>query len=469
MENLPLAKAFRCIAIASMLLGAQTWAAPSTGAASLAWPLVILASPFIIVQDLIYGSDEGARKEADTKADAILAAHNEQIPVKGLYTKSLDISDALNGMLIDRRLPFIEINSAGSAWLLGQAINPQPLIDKAEQYPYIRLSLGSSVSPDCVNWASKTKEITASPPVAPGTCLLISFTDELKSDLQLDVNSSLIQKRELRWELTDRINGRTLLSVPFWNNQVTGRPLRAFAYYQDESSFNSFGRVIKKLDPQSLNLRADGRPFLLNRMSKPAPNEYLRPKRLVQGQFRESKVLRSSGTFTEKETTWEEVYERALSINSPTVMNDVLVFDPKSYAVGQACAFPSVVGSCRSAWNFATSVGLVSARESGSNEPPISNSRDMANAGQGLRLEIAIRNYEGHLVWFGDIVAPSYPDSFQECVDGKYLCLFYPKQAITTEDELIFNGSLVAAVGYGQRAPYELTVPLSKLLVISQP
>lgn len=204
-------------------------------------------------------------------------------------------------------------------------------------------------------------------------------------------------------------------------------------------------------------------------MSKPATNESLRPKALAQGQFREATIQWSRVTATEERTTWQEAYEQALSSGSPTIMNEVLVFDPKSYSVGQACAFPSVVGSCRSAWNFATSVGLISARESGSNQPRNSQPAETNEALHGLHLEIAIRDYYGKLVWFGDIVVPSYPDSYQGCADGKYLCLFYPKDVMTTGEELVFRGSLVAAVGYGQRAPYELTVPLSKLLSISQP
>lgn len=144
-------------------------AAPDPGIGSLLWPFVIIASPFIVVHDLIYGSDEGARKEADAKADAIFEGHNQQIPVKGLYTTSLNLTYSLEGMLVESRLPFIEISSTGSAWLLRKAINPEPLIAKAQEYPYMRLSLGAEGLPNCVTWKTEIKKLTASPPVAPGT------------------------------------------------------------------------------------------------------------------------------------------------------------------------------------------------------------------------------------------------------------------------------------------------------------
>lgn len=444
-------------------------AAPDPGIGSLLWPLVIIASPFIVVHDLIYGTDDGARSEADAKANAIFATNDEQIPVKGLYTASLDLTSSIKGMLVESRLPFIEVSTVGSAWLLRQAMNPQPLVAQAQNFPYMRLSLGEKNQPNCFAWASASKEFTAAPPVSPSTCLLVTFTSELQSDLQLDVDTTLVSKRELRWVLIDRINNRTLLSVPFWNTQSDGQPLQAFALYQSASDNNSFSRIIKKLNPKAISVRTDGRPFVLNRMLEPTANESLLPRALVQGRFRESKLTWGLVGAADKQATWEKGYSQGVSSGSPTIMNDELVFDPKSSTVGRACAFPPGEDRCRLAWKFATNLGLISTSESASNQAPIYKTPKTNEEKRDMRLNLAIRTYHGQLFWLGEIGVQSYPDSYQVCTDGQYLCLFYPSQAITTEEELIIHGSLVAAIGYGQRGSFELVVPLKSLHPISQP
>lgn len=444
-------------------------ATTDVGIGPLLWPVVIIASPFIVVHDLIYGSDNGARSEADAKANAIFATHDEKFPVKGIYTASLELTSALEGMLVESRLPFVEVSTNGSAWLLRQAMNPQPLIDQATKFPYMRLSLGQKGQPNCFAWASDSKIFTTAPPVSPGTCLLVSFTNELQSDLQLNVDATLVSKRKLQWVLIDRISNRNLLSIPFWNTQFAGHPLQAFALYQSASDNNSFSRIIKKLNPTAISTRTDGKPIVLNRMLEPTANESQLPKAFTQGQFRESKRTWAPVVAADSQTTWEEAYSQAVSSGSPTIMNDALIFDPKSSTVGRACAFPPGDDRCRLAWKFATNLGLISTSETGSNQYPTNKISKTDEARRDMRLNLAIRTYQGRLVWFGEVGVQSFPDGYQVCTDGQYLCLFYPNQAITTEEDLIIHGSLVAAIGYGQRGSFELVVPLKSLLQNSLP
>ncbi len=117
----------------------------NTGVEQLLWPAAILAAPFVWVHNLIFGSDLDSTKAANEEANKILAAHTEPIPVNGLYSGSISLRWAMYGLLVESRIPFLEIDTAGSAWLLSQAKAPQTLIPSAEKYKYIRLRLTPSM------------------------------------------------------------------------------------------------------------------------------------------------------------------------------------------------------------------------------------------------------------------------------------------------------------------------------------
>ena len=206
-------QAARVLAMLSLMASMNARGAPiNTGVEQLLWPAVVIASPFLLVHELLFGSDSSAISSADREANEILDAYKEQIPVSGLHTGSVN----LYGMLVESRLPFIEIDIAGSVWLLSLAKAPQPLIYQAQRHKYIRLSLGKQEDPNCLTWQSTIDDWTTGPPVRPGTCILAVFDNELQSNLQLNVDASRVSGRKLRWELIDRVTGKVHLSVPFW-------------------------------------------------------------------------------------------------------------------------------------------------------------------------------------------------------------------------------------------------------------
>ena len=108
--------------IALLLTLAASWqvraAQVSTGVENILWPAIIVVAPFVMVHDILFGSDSRSRESADREARKLLDAHPVPLPTLGLYTGPLNLRWALFGLLVERQLPFVEVDVAGSKWLL---------------------------------------------------------------------------------------------------------------------------------------------------------------------------------------------------------------------------------------------------------------------------------------------------------------------------------------------------------------
>lgn len=465
-----LSRACRMLAIAFLMssVGARGEGL-YTGVEKIMWPAIIIASPFVVVHDLIFGSDERSRRSAEKDADRILEKTPGSISVTGLYTGSVDLRWALYGMLVESRLPFVEINTAGSAWLLSQSKDPAALIPLAEQHPYVRLALGSQGNPACFSWKSSNDDWTANPPVRPRTCLLIQFVDELQSDLALSVDASEVRHRKLRWNLVDRATGNMRLSLPFWVSQVEGQPLFVSATYRVAHENYPFAKVIKKLAPTFVPTGQDGRPYLMTRIDADAIQRSERDVKAtaIAASFRPPTFDWTTAAGGGRNERWIEGYDRAETTGLPTMHNNFWLILPQQDLIRPVCIEPGGSSrSCTFVHNFLTAAGVLtfwvgpSYRDT---SPP--GPMSPATSSHPMYLLLTGRRPEGDLLWYVRIVPAELPESIQLCNDFSKSCAFYPRQATTTSQELIVRGTF-RDDPTSMRLPrdeFELVVPLSRL------
>jgi len=438
-------------------------AAPDPGIGSLLWPLVIIASPFIVVHDLIYGSDSDARTNAESEANKILGAYKDRISVNGLYAGSINLRWAIYGMLVESRLPFIEINTSSSAWLLSLAKDPKPLIKDAEQHKYIRLSLGKQGAPNCFNW---TENWETQPPVRPGTCLLITFDDELQSDVQLSVDVSNVKNRILRWELIDRATSKVHLSVPFWESQTEGQPLRITATYRAAHEDYVFIRTLRRLSPVTQPSTSTERAFIMQRFAKRTPEKIDGVVTVIHSEFRDPTLPKLPDTDLHKNETWKEGYERAIATGKPVIINNTLLIVPNDDKVGPACAEPDNL-KCTFAKNFISDIGVLTTNYVPAYQQPEAMRTRFFDPPpkHDMYITVVARAFNGNLLWLTRIQPTSFPATFQRCNDFSQGCYFYPTQANTTTDELVIRGKLQDGGRFDAKSDeLELAVPLGKLI-----
>ncbi len=432
-----------------------------TGVENLLWPAIIVAAPFLIAKDLIFGSDQGASRSADKEATKILKNYGEKNTVKGLYVGSLNLQWSLYGMLVESRLPIVEINTAGSAWLLSQVKEPKDAIAQALQHKYIRLALGERGAANCFPWKSDYYDFTTNVPVRPGTCLLVTYEDELASNLRLEVNTENLRHRELRWLVIDS-NNKTLLSVPFWQSQTEGKPLNLSAAYRARDESSIFARVIKTLksnDPTPEDF-ANSRVLQWIRNVNSTKDQDI-PTLQFQGSFREPMLSWGTPPRWQKES-WESAYRQAYSNGMPAILNNSLLLIPRNNSVGIACA--NRYTACDSDLNVISPAGVLTASYQKAHPPW--KMWDQVRPGEEMKVYIAGRDLEGNLFWHIGITPREVSAHAQVCGDLNEYCYFYPMNVQLTSDELVILGSF-SANGTAQkslpRQDFELVVSLSDL------
>jgi hypothetical protein len=428
----------RLAIVATLLVAAASAraAAINTGVENILWPVIIVGKPFLVVHDLLFGSDHSARESADEAALKILEAQRQPIPTHGLFTGPLDLNLALYGILVEARLPFIEIETAGSAWLLSMAKSPQPLIAKALQSRFIRISLGSEGDPHCFEWKSSAGDWVQSPPVRPGTCMQLHFTDDLRSDRQLQVDASQIGRRRLMWILSDRTSGQVQLSVPFWQPQTKDQPLRVSVAYRAAHETGTFSSLLHKLTPDHSPTDVNGMPLIMNRISYDPKGEAKFASMKYLGLVRSPMLDWTAITASRTDTSWQASYARARATNQPQVIGTLLIV-PQTDSVGSSCAFAYRRG-CDFAKSYVSELGVMTVGYSPAYKPDRPSTTE--TSGHPLSVGVAARGFDGQMLWGISITPASLPTPFAACEDQGLSCFFYPDQLALTDQELVVLG-----------------------------
>jgi len=451
--------------VCTMGVGARG-AAINTGVEGLLIPAVILASPVVIVGNLIFGSDDGARKSAEKEAQRILDTQKELIPVNGLYTGSIDLKWALSGMMVESKLPRVEINTEGSIWLLKEARDPAALAEQAARFKYIHLTLGDRGGENCFPWRQDYHDWTLHLPIKPGTCLQMEFSNELQADLELNVDASRVNNRELRWNLVERATGKALLSIPFWVSQLKGQPLNVGATYRVAHETYPFVKVIQKLSPINPARIADGSPRILNRSKRPLAsfeNSLFRTN--VTGEIRLPELSWPPTTWPKDNVSWNEGYEKALASGKPFLLNRNMLIDLQRQQVGEACASPGFASSrCDFAYNFLYDGGVISTNSD--------HAYKYSNLASEMSLSASVRTYDGQLLWYITISPSAVPEL---CRDWSRGCIFFPHSATLVDEKLIFygrfttTGRLTSEERGTLDQPYELVIALREIPKVVDP
>jgi hypothetical protein len=252
----------------AMTMAARAEPVGMTGLQDLIWPAVVVMSPFMQLHRLVFGWDEDAIAKTQKQAHLQLQQLRGGFDTNGLYTGPIDISSAVHGMLVLAKLPWVEVDVAGSKWLFNHMEDQATwLAQVSPERPYIRLELAASGDPACPRFISLHHQLRwdSSPPAKPGTCLKLSFVAALASDLGLTVDTQHASQRELRWVLKRLSSNETLLSLPFWQRQTSGQPLRIFGSYRAAHDSSQFADLIRTLRPGLRATDSQGRPFALER------------------------------------------------------------------------------------------------------------------------------------------------------------------------------------------------------------
>lgn len=436
-------------------------AAISTGPEELLWPAIIITSPFLLVKNIFTGSDASAIKSMNQEASKILEQHKEKIPVKGLYTGSLDLTNSLFGLFAESGIPLIEVSTEGSAWLLSQTHDPRFYIEQATQHKYIRLSFGQQGDFNCLKWKNSTS-FTDMPPVRPGTCLLAEFDNRLESDVAIKVDTKNIDKRKLEWNLINISTNDKLFSIPFWQTQQEDKPLALNTNYREANENNPFTQTIKKLLPQSFDKKPYKSSFLLNKITTESNNnEKLFFARITSDltppefDWREIQA--------ERETQdWKEGYARAYARNLPTIVNNGLLLVPTDDTYGKACASPE---NCTFAKNFVSKIGVLTTNYQAASpfSTPYTPGSSPASAGHEMYITLFARTFKGEQLWALEITPTSLPDKYSVCKDFSRGCYFYPDLATISSEKIIIRGALRAGINSPTQDLYELNIPLTSL------
>ncbi|MDR1934946.1 MAG: hypothetical protein LBS49_05110, partial [Candidatus Accumulibacter sp.] len=245
------------IFIALLVTGGAIGAKLKGNASGLFFVLIPFVMSFLYMS--VYGeffSFQAKRKSADSRAKAILEKQ-EAIPIDGLYTESMDLRNALYGMIVVRQFPLVEGDVAGAGWLFDLAQDRQAIHRKSEGKKYFSLSLGPLDSPDCFPWKSESDNLARGASFQPRTCLMVVFDSVLKSDTRLHAKLGQSENSKRYWEISRIGEDTPMVVIPF----VADPQYRPHYRYSHES--NSFVELMKKLEPRAISLAADGKPYRL--------------------------------------------------------------------------------------------------------------------------------------------------------------------------------------------------------------
>jgi hypothetical protein len=438
-------------ALTISLVMAMTFAraeAPDPGVGALLWPAIVVVGSVAKVHDLIFGSDENSKKAANEEAKKILDAYSEKISVNGLYFDSIYLRFILKELLVAYQIPFVEIDTAGTKWLLSEMRPTAKMINDASNSRFVRLSLGDDTNPDCLEWKYKSDDWTKFIPLRPGACLVAAFENEIHSNLMLRVDASKVSQRELRWELLDSSSNRVLISVPFWESQSEGKPVSALPHIS-----SAFYGIMRKLEPIHVPLNAEQKPYVMTSIKETAaPSERNMDQIRRVGNVRKPQLAWSDISPRAHTESWADAYRRAYRTGAPTLLNAEYLILPREDRFGKVSA----------EWGYDLRV----VQEYGLLAAAYSKSYSFSNGETTLmNVRVSGRTFTGRMFWNIRIEPDALSGELLACADPANSCDFYPRDIQITDTELVVLGSFGATNhrDIDIKSPYEWAVPLSEL------
>jgi hypothetical protein len=326
------------------LLGAPTsvigeGVALTGGVERLVLPFAYVLAPFFLARDALYGSDDDARKALEKQREDILGKSKIAFAVDGIAGDELAISEsAVYGMLVNRQMSFIESTVNDAGWLLTLAKDPEKFALLAANRRIVRISLGIEGDPDCFQQKADRHSWIKKPPVRPDTCLLVVFSDTLRAEYKVRLDSSKASKRALYWEIVRAINDEVVLRLPFWEPQYEGQPLRVDTrfFLHKSGSYRPFiaayTSLLNTFVKKQVEAPADATPSRIipwGRGSYEVVGKYgpaLPPPQRFSVVLAPNEAPKSP---TVVPSDWPDFYRYTQATGQPQINSNLLVFDPK--------------------------------------------------------------------------------------------------------------------------------------------
>lgn len=194
-----------------------------------AWPSGVPRHPLFVLDspdaETDKRADESAQTRAFRQASAIHEKDRSPIVITGLFADGPVLSqNAIASLLVGNKLSFVEATPADVRWIFFIAKYPGAEAFKASSKKYVRFRLEKTGNKECFrgNNESPYQSAVRSLPSVVDSCMVLEYTDELRSDYRLGIDLTNSANRIAYYELSVLGTGQPILRLPFWSQVRRG-------------------------------------------------------------------------------------------------------------------------------------------------------------------------------------------------------------------------------------------------------
>lgn len=180
-------------------------------------PLLVLDTPWTATDKR---ADESATAQAFKQSMDLHVKDRSEIVLSGLFADGPVLSEkVIAALLFSNGLSFVEVAPVNVRWIFRVAKNPGAEALKARSKKYVRLRRETAGHKDCLRWDNEQPRSTVwSHPKVVGSCLVLEYSDELRSDYRISINLTNRAKRIAYYEFSALRAEQPILRFPFWGN-----------------------------------------------------------------------------------------------------------------------------------------------------------------------------------------------------------------------------------------------------------
>lgn len=188
-----------------------------------AWPPGVVRHPLHVLDlpnaETDISADESATIRAFKEAKNLLEHDKAEIVVASLFADNRVLSQqAIAWLLVANRIPFVEANVNDARWIFFHAKNPGAEALKAKGKRFVRFKLARDGDSNCFRGDDESPyySFAMSLPKKGGECIVVEFTNELRSKYRLGIDLTNRASRVAYYEFTRLGSDKPTLRIPFW-------------------------------------------------------------------------------------------------------------------------------------------------------------------------------------------------------------------------------------------------------------
>jgi hypothetical protein len=180
-------------------------------------PLLVLDTPWTATDKR---ADESVMAKAFKRSLDLHIKDRSEIVLTGLFADGPVLSEkAIGALLFSNGLSFVEAAPANVRWMFRIAKNPGAEALKARSKKYVRLRRESAGHTDCLRRNDEQPQSTVwNHPKVVDSCIVVEYSDELRSDYRISIDLTNSAKRIAYYELSALRTEQPILRFPFWGN-----------------------------------------------------------------------------------------------------------------------------------------------------------------------------------------------------------------------------------------------------------